>query len=309
MKILIIKPSSLGDIIHGLIVAQAIKTQLPDAHITWVARDSFAPVLQSVEAVDRVISFNRRGGFFEFLRLLKEIRKEKYDAVLEMQGLLRSGIMAWAARAPVKIGRRDGREGAQMFVNKLVALPKDSRHAADILMEFLPALGMEKIYAPIKLKSPIAHPQLPANSILVFPSARGKDSRAPKEWPYFKELTEKLIAELSKSNTNIRIAWCSDIKLKVPDGILDFTGGKISLRELLPFIAQAKLVISNDSGPMHMAAAAQVPLIALFGPTDPKLVGPYPPGSPQNRVIKSATGRIGDIKVEEVLRCVRELLK
>ena len=123
MDLLILKPSSLGDIIHALIVAQAIKAQRPEARITWVSRKNFAPVLESVAVVDEIIAFDRKGGVGEFPRLLGKIREKKYDAALDMQGLLRTGIMNFAARARLKLCRRDQREGAQLFANKIVEFP------------------------------------------------------------------------------------------------------------------------------------------------------------------------------------------
>lgn len=298
MKLLILKPSSLGDIVHTLIVAQSIKKQRPDAHITWVVRNSFAPILQATGIIDRLITFDRKGGPLAFWHLLKEIHAEHYDASLDMQGLLRTGLMNLAARAPLKLCRRDQREGAQLFANKIVDFPKESRHAVDLLMEFLPPLGLKRIWSPLKLRPST---ELPANSILIFPSSRGK--WANKEWPHF----EKLSDEILKKNIG-PIAWASDIPLKVPAGAIDFTGGKISLGGLLPFIAQARIVIGNDAGPTHMAAAMGVPTIGLYGPTDPALAGAYPLDAKTNRNLRATSGKIEEVKVEEVLRCVETLL-
>ena len=153
MKLLILKPSSLGDIVHALIVAQAIKAQRSDARIAWVVRSTFAPILEATAIVDEVIPFDRKGGVRGFWKLLHRIRAERYDATLDMQALIRTGLMNLAARAPLKLCRRDQREGAQLFATKRVALPADgSRHAVDMLMEFLPPLGLEKRYAPLLLK-------------------------------------------------------------------------------------------------------------------------------------------------------------
>jgi ADP-heptose:LPS heptosyltransferase len=300
MKLLIIKPSSLGDIVHALVVIESIKSQRPDSEITWVARGTFAPILESAACVDRIIVFDRKAGLGGFIRLLKEIRRERYDAVLEMQGLLRTGLMAWAARSPLKIGRRDTREGASFFVHKRVRLPQKSQHAVDKLMEFLPALGLAipAKTETLSLKPDISAPKLPEGSILIFPSARGK--KYQKEWPFFKELT----VELLKKHP---VAWCGDLPMDVPVGALDYCG-KVSLKELLPFIKQARLIVSNDSGPMHMASAMGVEVLGIFGPTDPAKVGPYPLQRPNNHIMKSSTGRIEDLPAQEVLRQINAIL-
>ena len=127
-------------------------------------------------------------------------------------------------------------------------------------MEFLPPLGLKKEWAPLKLKEDASAPKLPANTILIFPSSRGK--WAQKEWPHahMKELTQKLLAQ------GAAVAWCSDEKLEVPGGALDFCQ-KVKLGELLPFIAQARLLIGNDAGPTHMACALGLPTLGLYGPT------------------------------------------
>lgn len=296
---LIIKPSSLGDIIHALIVVNALKAQQPQARITWVVRQNFAPIITSTGLADEIIAFDRKGGAKGFFDLLKRVRKKRYDAVLDMQGLLRTGIMMLAARSPKKLARSDAREGAQLFANAWAPIPQCSIHAVDILMEFLPLLGLQKIYVPLQLKASSKAPALASGTVLVFPSARGK--WAQKEWPYFKELTEKLLIK------KIPAAWCSDLPLNVPAGAQNFCG-KVPLGELLPFIAQARLVISNDSGPVHMAAALGVPVIGLYGPTDAKKVGPYPSSASQNITISANSENITDISVDEVFAAAQKLI-
>ncbi|MCB1104669.1 MAG: hypothetical protein KDK74_08060, partial [Cephaloticoccus sp.] len=114
-EILIIKPSSLGDIVHALQVAVSMKTQCKDLRISWVARDIFAPLVQACTAVDQVFVFERNGGTKGFLRMMKEVRKTKFDYVFDMQGLLRTGLMASRALTKKTIGRTDCRELSGVF--------------------------------------------------------------------------------------------------------------------------------------------------------------------------------------------------
>src|SRR3954462_13337553 len=141
-EILIIKPSSLGDIVHALQVATSLKTQREGLRISWVVRDIFAPIVRACEAVDRVYVFERLAGAKGFLRLTKELRKVKFDYVFDMQGLLRTGLMTSRVHAKHKVGRSDAREMSGLFYNEKVPLPPEGRrsHALEILLQFCAVL-------------------------------------------------------------------------------------------------------------------------------------------------------------------------
>jgi len=123
-SLLILKPSSLGDIVHGLQLVQTVARQLPDCRITWVARDRFALLPEAAPFIDEVIHFRRKAGFKGLLEVLKILRGRKFDAVWDMQGLLRTGLMSLAARSPEKWGRNDAREGAGFFYNRRIERPR-----------------------------------------------------------------------------------------------------------------------------------------------------------------------------------------
>ena len=109
-ELLIIKPSSLGDIVQGLQVATSLKAQRSDLRISWIVREIFAPIVRACEAIDQVYVFDRAGGTKGFLRLMREVRATKFDYVFDMQGLLRTGLMTSRVRAKHKVGRSDARE-------------------------------------------------------------------------------------------------------------------------------------------------------------------------------------------------------
>jgi heptosyltransferase-1 len=123
IQLLIIKPSSLGDIVHGLQVAASLKEQVPDLRISWIVRDIFAPLVKSCEAVDQVFVFRRMAGTKGFFELMRDVRKLKFDWVFDFQGLLRTGLMTWRTLADHKVGRTDAREGARFFYDRQVPLP------------------------------------------------------------------------------------------------------------------------------------------------------------------------------------------
>ena len=144
-RLLVIKPSSLGDIVHGLQVVQSVARRFPECRITWVARDRFAPLVEAAPFVHEVVHFQRKNGWRGILDVMKTLHAGNFDAVWDMQGLLRSGLMAAAAKSPVKWGRRDSREGAGLFSRK-VKLPtgEGPHHAIPVLLEFTRTLGVEE---------------------------------------------------------------------------------------------------------------------------------------------------------------------
>ena len=311
-RILIIKPSSLGDIIHGLLVAQAIRAQLPGIQIDWIVRKEFADVVHSASAINHTYLFERKGGLKGFKRLITEIRQEPYDAVLDMQGLARSGILTAAARSPRKLGRSDAREGARLAYNELTAkLPKDRpTHAAAILAGFLQLLGLDATlshsieFKPAESPLELPAPSSPGKRVLVFPESR----RAEKNWADYEALTRELLEQESVS----QVIWCGHLPVQPEqpietDGFINLTA-QTTINQLPELMRSADCIVSNDSGPMHLAAALDRPLVALFGPTPPERFGPYPSKPQQQRVIRRADGNMTSISLDEVKQAVLEVL-
>ena len=304
-ELLIIKPSSLGDIVHGLQVATSLKAQRADLRISWIVREMFAPIVRACEAVDRVYVFNRKGGAKDFLKLMREVRATKFDYVFDMQGLLRTGLMTSRARAKHKVGRTDAREWAGMFYDEKIPLPPDGRrsHAVDILLQFCPVLGAKpelkgtlKFREVDSLNLKFAAGRGGARPFVMFPDSR----RADKKWGGFKQLTEIILRE-DKSR---KVVWAGynplpDKGAFPPAQFLNLTGNT-SLVSLPALVKKADWVISNDSGPMHLAAALGVRVFAIFGPTDPRLFGPYPIGGPLNHVIQAPVGDLKLLSVRDV---------
>ena len=298
-ELLIIKPSSLGDIVQALQVATSLKAQRSDLRISWIVREIFAPLVRISEAVDRVYVFERAGGAKAFLRLMQEVRQTKFDYIFDLQGLLRTGLMTSRARGRIKVGRTDAREGAGLFYRRKVPLPPGGRrsHAIDILLQFCPVLdaqpelrGHLKFREGDSLSLRFADGRGGSRPILMFPDSR----RAEKRWGGFKQLTELLLRE----EPSRKVIWAGSNV--VPDRgafpaekFLNLTGNT-SLVSLPALIKRADWVVTNDSGPMHLAAALGVRVLGIFGPTDPRLYGPYPPEAPTNFVLQAP---VGDLKL------------
>jgi ADP-heptose:LPS heptosyltransferase len=304
-ELLIIKPSSLGDIVQALQVATSLKAQCANLRISWIVRDIFAPIVRACEAVDHTYVFERTGGTKAFLKLIAEVRKTKFDYVFDMQGLLRTGLMTSRALAKRKVGRTDAREWSGLFYDEKVPLPPEGRrsHAVDILLQFCPVLGakpelrgMLKFRELDTLNLSFAEGRGGSKPIVMFPDSR----RAEKCWNGFKQLTELIL----RGDRSRKVIWAGsnivpDRGAFLPAQFLNLTGNT-SLVSLPALIKRADWVISNDSGPMHLAAALGVRTLAIFGPTDPRLFGPYPLRAPTNFVVQAPVGDLKLLTAKEV---------
>lgn len=304
-RILLIKPSSLGDIVHALPVLAAVRRQWPQAHIAWLAGSTFAPVLAGHPLLDEVIPFDRaRFGRMwrsvsaarEFLRFVRALRARRFDLVIDLQGLLRSALLARMCGARHVIGFADAREGGWLLYNTRVPVPPGEQHAVEKLGAVCAALGIpfnasqfplglhaeELEAARRKLRASGLAPG--AEFIAALPGARWNS----KLWPEqsFAELLDRLaetgappVVMLGAPDEHARAAEIAMRSAAPPLNLV----GKTSLRELAAILALARAVVSQDSGPMHVAAALDRPLIALFGPTNPVRTGPW---SQRARVIQ-----------------------
>ncbi len=303
-EMLIIKPSALRDIVHGLQVAASIKAQRPEWRISWIVRDIFAPLVRSCSAVDQVYVFRRNGGVKGFLSLMREVRRQEFDLVLDLQGLFRTGLMAKWSRAKRKAGRSDAREGAGMFYSEKVPLPAGGgrSHVLEILLQFCLTVGAEpRLSGPLqfreleRLNLSFMEPRKGVRPVLIFPDS----GQSTKKWSGYAQLTAQLIREAGR-----KVVWAGNNYLpcreSFPDGSFLNLTGNTSLTSLPALLAKADWVISNDSGPMHLSAAMGLKTIGLFGPTDPQQYGPYPLKSPTNYVIQAPVGDLRLLSVKEV---------
>lgn len=311
-KILVIKPSSFGDIIHGLQVIQSLRENIKDVEVTWVVRDIFESFVSQCSTVDRVIVFKREAGIKGFFKVVGEIRKETYDYVLDMQGLARSALMTFFAKGKYKWGRRDAREFSTLFYQKKPSLPllgKQS-HAIEILLQFLSLFDLQPklkgclSFPNVKPSRPLPEVLLQGKSILIFPNSR----RPEKEWPHIKAFTQWLI----QNYPGHPVAW---VGTDLPEGGAPAASehfynlvGKTKLMDVIILLQSAGLVISNDSGPMHLAASMRKEVVALFGPTPPELYGPYPIEAPKHHVLRAPGKNMADLSLEAVAQAVDKIL-
>ena len=310
-SLLVIKPSSLGDIVHGLQVVQTFAKERPDCRISWVVRERFAGLVQAAPFVHEVIIFRRRDGSRAFWRLLRQLRASRFDSVWDMQGLLRSSIMTAAARAPEKWGRPDAREGAGLFYNRRVDRPagEGPHHALEILQPFLRSAGIApRLDFPLQLKPGAKFPwqdffvQDSRRTFVIFTDSRG----VGKEWPRFDELTELIFQSIPDS----RVAWCAGKPTQPgrepPAGrFLNLTG--CPLDQMIELVRQPATFIGNDSGPMHLSAACGNRVLAIFGPTSPRRFGPFPLTATKHCAVEAPGGRLEQLEPVAVLAALEEL--
>ena len=211
-------------------------------------------------------------------KLIKTLRDDEYDMVVDLQGLLRSGVITYFARSPVKAGFDNAREGSRVFYNKKISAAS-AVHAVDRYLEAAKAIGaeIEKVEFPISVDSDAKEniKKVLGNITqyaVVVPSARWQTKR----WP--PEKFGSLISRLSVPG----VVTGSSADTQIAERVISSSGGnginlcgRTGLKELTALIAGARVVVSNDSGPMHIAAALRVPVVTLFGPTDPERTGPY----------------------------------
>ena len=287
-KILIIKPSSLGDVVHSLPFLNVIRTCFPKAEIHWVIAKGLEGLLEGHPMVNKLWIINKdkwkkiknvKGTINELKGLFKELKKEKFDLVIDLQGLLRSGILTSATSAPVRIGFAEAREGSKIFYTHKVEGGRDI-HAVDRYLKIADFLGCDitdiRFPFPLHFKSSIiTNYSLSEDYAVIVPGARWKT----KVWPSkkFGKLSSKLpiMTVIVGSKTDIDIA--NEIAA-LSKGKATSLAGKTDLKELIEVIRNARFMVSNDSGPMHIAAALGIPVFAIFGPTDPLRTGPYGEG-------------------------------
>lgn len=296
-KLLLIKPSSLGDVCHAAASAWALKERWPTLHLTWLVNTTFEPLIKPLACVDDTLPFERsrfkgllgpltRQG--ELRSFTRQLRDGDFEAVLDLQGLFRSGLFAWLTRAPLRVGGTTAREGSRWFHNLRVPEPKQPVHARDRYDAITAALGCGK---PPRQDLDVRDTERARGNALlaeagfgggplvaVCPGARWESKVYPPE------LTAAVLDDLATRGDAAQpaligspdmAALCEKVaaacKVARPVNLC----GKTSLRELAAVLDMARLLVTCDSGPMHIAAAQGTPVLAIMGSTDPRRTGPY----------------------------------
>ncbi len=311
-RILIVKPSSLGDIVHTLPVIHAIKRSFPDCCIGWIVQQPFAPLLAADESIDRIYPISipstsePQAGRFAWLAAfqatlitLKELRaqfqQEPYNIVLDLHASFRSGLLGRCNPGGLRIGFQDAKELNTLFQNQLVAVPETVQHAQAKNLLFCEQFGISPTDEDFHLRcrkedlqaaQAFLREQGAANKQIIYanPAARWQTKFWPVEnWAaladHFAAQCRVLVFGGSGQDTD----YINEItKLMRNQPVV--AAGRLNLAQSAALISQSALYVGLDSGPMHIAALAGVPVAALFGPTHPERVGPW--GVP-NRIVRA----------------------
>jgi len=317
-NILIIKPSSLGDIVLALPALSALRRNFPDARISWLVRPEFAPLLENHPHLTEVIPFDRKflgkawyhpRAFAALVALIWRLRRSKFDAVFDFQGLFRTAYLAWLSGCKRRFGMANARELAHLFYTDKVAQDQDCIHLVDYYLKMTEAAlqktedriqktedrrqispatmwqGYSKpeFLIPVNLAAGDSVSELleshniKAGEYVVFvPGSTHSD----KCWPIecFAALADRISAKFNLPiiavGTKSENSIVEEIKRLTNVSIANFAG-RTSLSQLVALLKTAKLVVSNDTGPGHIAAALGTPLVMMFSWSNPARIAPY----------------------------------
>lgn len=291
-RILIIRPSALGDVCRTVPALVSLRTTYPHAQIDWLVQDANAEAIRHHPALSNVIEFRRRqlsaglhrGTTTPFIQFVRMLRQNKYDVVYDLQGLFRSGFLTWATGAPRRVGLKNAREFGWFGLTHSYHAPW-TLHAVDRMLEVLKGDGVSinidmRLYAAPASRERIAtDPQLNVGPFaIIAPTSRW----VAKRWPADRfavvaaELLKRGYAHVvlvGAPGEREQCAPLTDLAAREPR-ILDRIG-QTSIADLMALTEASSLVIANDSAVVHMAVGFDRPLIGLYGATSPDADGPY----------------------------------
>ncbi|MCF6290848.1 MAG: lipopolysaccharide heptosyltransferase I [Desulfobacterales bacterium] len=310
MNILIVKTSAIGDVTHTLPALAALRCCYPEARIDWLVEEAAADIVISHPELDRVLVSRRKKWAYDLrhgprlatLRevwdFIRELRAVSYELIIDFQGLMKSGVLVGLARGGRKVGFGRGMEHAEcsyIFLNERVPAVDMDQHALLRELHLLAAIGVP--CPEIRYEIPVSEECHQEISDLLASHGVGREETLvainpmatweTKLWPNdsFAALADRLAADgcrvvFTGSSADRRLI--KGIVATMEERAVNLAG-MTSLKGLAALYGRAAVVISTDTGPMHIAAAAGVPVVALFGPTAPRRTGPF---GDQHRVVR-----------------------
>lgn len=288
MKILIVKMSSLGDVIHTLPMVYILKKHLKnDVEIDWVVNSEYLSLLENNGLIRKVIPFNRKTwltpiGFFKTFSHIKSfarsLKDEHYDVVIDVQGLLKSAMVVAMAGGKKSIGFSDAREGASLFYDTKIIV-NNVMHAVEKNLLFLDYFNLKWDKEDIIFKVAYNHEDVMvtrkildsysvrAPYVVFCPFSRWNTKMWPEE--NFHHLESLLKA------VGFDVVWTGSKNEKLKRAVEKDLTGQLTLNQLYILMKDARFVVTCDSGAMHLATAAGTDIVAIFGPTSPTKTGPY----------------------------------
>jgi heptosyltransferase I len=275
MRILVVKLSSLGDLLHALPAVHNLKAGF-GAQLDWVVTEAYVDLVRHFTDVERVISFPRRDTLARSGPFLRELRQHWYDMVVDLQGLLKSAMVTRLARTHRRIGPSFNREGSRWLYTEIAGVRNKNRHAVEENLDVIDHLGLDRL-APV---FPVTFPERlvdgPRPRVAICPSSRWPT----KNWPparfhaVARHLQETHGASIYLIGAKADRALCSVVADGLPNPATNLAG-QTTLAEMGGLLQAMDVLVSNDSGPSHIAAAVGTPCVVVFGPTNPERTGPY----------------------------------
>ena len=320
----IVMMSAVGDAVHVLPLLTALKRHAPDVRVTWVLQPGAATLVRGHWAVDEIIEFDRSRGWRAYPAVRRALAARRFDVVLALQVYFKAGIVTSFTRAPVKLGFDRARARDLNWLFTTDRLPaRDGQHVQDQYFEFLEALKIphEPVtwdlgpweHERIWQREFLAQFERPIVPIVVATSKAEKDWM-PERWA---EVSNTLWHDFGLQP--LLVGGRSARELAAERVILDRATVPVAsalgsgLRHLVGILDGAALVLSPDTGPLHMAVALNRPVVSLMGYTNPKRVGPYrrfhdllidaygEPGEDYPIAMENRPGRMSRISVRDVL--------
>lgn len=293
-RILIIRPSALGDVARSVPVLVSLRRTFPTARIDWLVQDTFAPVIASHPDLSNAILFPRKAfgrwvrtlNILALLRFTKPLREARYDLVLDCQGLARSAILGWCTRSRRRVGHKEARELAPKLYTQRVHSPIE-RHSVDRMLDLVESIGVptDRSPAAMRLYTPesatawwLADPAYSAGRYVVLaPTSRwiAKQWLADRFADLARILTSKGINVVLVGGGNERNQVAPLLELATRNSRVIDRIGATDIPKLMAILQKAALVVANDSAALHIAVGFDRPVVALFGPTRVHRVGPF----------------------------------
>ncbi|MDO9462851.1 MAG: lipopolysaccharide heptosyltransferase II [Deltaproteobacteria bacterium] len=302
MKILIVKLSAIGDVVHSLPVLYALREKFPSAQISWLVEEAASSLLHEHPLLDRLIvskrkswlkalghAGDRKKAITEITSFIHELRDTEYDIVLDLHALLKSGFLIFLARGKRKIGYARGDEGSSVFLNEKVPPYDIEKHAILRYMNLAIHLGAQPdgYYFPIpisdtdkqSIRQILKQERVEGPFITINPMAKWKSKLWDKK--KFALLADHCIREFKLpvifTGGREDDAEIQSMMEQMQERAVNFCG-RTNLRELAHLYSLSRVMVTTDTGPMHIAAAMGTPVVALFGPTAPWRTGPFGDG-------------------------------
>lgn len=292
MKVLIVKVSALGDVVHALPVLAYLHQVNPEVKVDWLVEKSFAPLLEGHPLLHRVVALDtkgwrKQGGWAAVsgsLSILRQLREQSYDIVLDLQGNSKSGLFTRLCGARNRYGfdREQVREWPNLLAtNHKVTIPEECHHITSRYLQIARAASSDGL--EVEPAGPLPVIPQAASAVDGQLQAAGLTDRPfivahygttwkTKLWPLAS--WQELVANLTAEGLSVILTWGNEKEHAAAEVIHRASGNRAliwprgSLKELIALLARADLVVGGDTGPIHIAAAVHTPTVSIFRVTD-----------------------------------------